>query len=347
MAGNVYTWSTTAASNQTADSDINWVEGQLPGTVNGSARGMMAAEAGLLKDNNGTLTTGGSANAHTVTSNIPIAALASGLKLRLKAGFTNTGAATLNVTPSGGAAFGVKAIKVYTASGEGDPAAGNIKVGGHYIVQYDAAANAAAGAWMLLNPSQAAATVQTFTAGGTYTPTTGAVYCAVMAKGGGGGGGSGNVIGSVFGGGGGEGAESWKLTTAAALSGQTVTVGAGGAAQAANTNLTGGTGGTSSIGSIITAPGGIGGGSVAGGSIPGAGGAGGTYDYGMPGACGTPGADSSGGGTVGLWGGGGGKGGGIAAVAGVANSGGGGGGGSSGSQSGAGGSGIVVVIEYY
>lgn len=35
-------WSTTAADNDDADSDINWAEGQAPSTVNGSARQMMA-----------------------------------------------------------------------------------------------------------------------------------------------------------------------------------------------------------------------------------------------------------------------------------------------------------------
>jgi chorismate mutase/prephenate dehydratase len=41
----VYNWSTTAASNDTADSTINWREAQAPSTVNDSARAMMAAIA--------------------------------------------------------------------------------------------------------------------------------------------------------------------------------------------------------------------------------------------------------------------------------------------------------------
>lgn len=36
-------WSTTAADNDDADANINWLEGQAPSTVNGSARAMMAA----------------------------------------------------------------------------------------------------------------------------------------------------------------------------------------------------------------------------------------------------------------------------------------------------------------
>lgn len=42
MATGLKAWSTTAADNDDADSAINWLEGQLPNTVNGSARAMMA-----------------------------------------------------------------------------------------------------------------------------------------------------------------------------------------------------------------------------------------------------------------------------------------------------------------
>lgn len=42
MATGLKAWSTTAADNDDADSAINWLEGQLPSTVNGSARAMMA-----------------------------------------------------------------------------------------------------------------------------------------------------------------------------------------------------------------------------------------------------------------------------------------------------------------
>jgi hypothetical protein len=42
-------WSTTAADNDDADSAINWLEGQLPSTVNNSARAMMAAVRGTAE----------------------------------------------------------------------------------------------------------------------------------------------------------------------------------------------------------------------------------------------------------------------------------------------------------
>src|SRR5216684_1231593 len=99
MAGNIYTWSTTAATNATADADINWAEGQLPGTVNDSARGTMAGVAGYVKDNNATISTTSTVNVYAATSSNTIAALATGLKFCLKANSSNTAACTLNLTP--------------------------------------------------------------------------------------------------------------------------------------------------------------------------------------------------------------------------------------------------------
>ena len=40
-----FKWSRTAAANATADSTINWAEGQSPSSVNDSARALMAAAA--------------------------------------------------------------------------------------------------------------------------------------------------------------------------------------------------------------------------------------------------------------------------------------------------------------
>src|SRR5260221_6444951 len=72
-----------------------------------------------------------------------------------------------------------------------------------------------------------------FTSSSTYPAVTnGAVKVLVYCKGGGGGGAG--FVGSPVGGSGGEGSESWKLTTAAALSGLSVAVGAGGSAVTIN-----------------------------------------------------------------------------------------------------------------
>src|SRR5712691_293448 len=65
----LYTWSKTASNNATADSTINWAEGQSPSSVNDSARATMAAVAKFRDDNNGSITTGGTGTAYTATSN--------------------------------------------------------------------------------------------------------------------------------------------------------------------------------------------------------------------------------------------------------------------------------------
>jgi hypothetical protein len=68
----IYNWSTTANSNSNSDTGINWAEGQLPGTVNGSARAMMGRVAEILGDLGGALAAGGTANALTATANSAI-----------------------------------------------------------------------------------------------------------------------------------------------------------------------------------------------------------------------------------------------------------------------------------
>lgn len=75
MATGVASWSQTAASNATADSNVNWAEGMAPSAVNNSARAQMASVAMYRDDMAGTLTTGGSSTAYTVTTNQGFASL--------------------------------------------------------------------------------------------------------------------------------------------------------------------------------------------------------------------------------------------------------------------------------
>jgi hypothetical protein len=103
--------------------------------------------------------------------------------------------------------------------------------------------------------------VQVFTANGTYTPTSGLVTAVIEAQGGGAAGAglatpsAGNVS---LGAPGTSGSYAKGRFTAAAIgASQAVTVGLGGTAAS---NTAGGNGGTSSVGSLITAPGGVGGG---------------------------------------------------------------------------------------
>lgn len=139
---------------------------------------------------------------------------------------------------------------------------------------------------------------QVFSSSGTYTPTSGMVYCLIecIGAGGGGGGSAGSNSTSINGaasGGGGEYA-CGIFSSATIGASKSVTIGAAGTA-GANTGTSGGTGGTTSVGSTnISAVGGGGGTgnssantavAVAGG-IGGTGGTGG--DYRMPGTCGVP-----------------------------------------------------------
>lgn len=75
MATGVASWSTTAASNSTADSTVNWAEGQAPSSVNDSARAMMASVAKWRDDLSGAITTAGTSTAFTATTNQSFASL--------------------------------------------------------------------------------------------------------------------------------------------------------------------------------------------------------------------------------------------------------------------------------
>lgn len=75
MATGVVTWSQTAATNATADSAVGYSEGQAPSSLNDSARAAMASVAKWRDDFNGTITTGGTSTAYTVTSNQGFASL--------------------------------------------------------------------------------------------------------------------------------------------------------------------------------------------------------------------------------------------------------------------------------
>lgn len=142
-------------------------------------------------------------------------------------------------------------------------------------------------------------TIQKFTASGTYTPTSGMLYCTIECLGGGGGGGgAAGTAGGIFSGcGGGSGVRAIKYFVTAATIGasQTVTIGAAGTAGSAGANA-GGAGGNTSVGAICIANGGTGGGGGSTGTGP-AGSSGatvGTGDIVAPGSCCLPGVYSNG-----------------------------------------------------
>jgi len=225
----------------------------------------------------------------------------------------------------------------------------------------DAAANKflkASGVWAAITTSVVSVKAQVFTGSGTYTPSTGMLYCQIMCLGGGGGGGGVSSGGDREAGGGGAGGMSLGLQTAADIgASQTVTIGSAGSGATAGAN-TGGNGGDTSVGTLCIGKGGSGGVGSAGGS-GGAGGAGGIAGTGnitaSPGGSGLTGV----GGTVGTSGsgansayGGGGLGTATNANGNAASGRGAGGGGgrdqgTSGNKSGgAGTAGLVIITEY-
>lgn len=148
MTGSIYSWSTTATSNDSADGDINWTEGQNAKTVNNSARQMMGRSAEYRDDQGGLVTVAGTANAITATLNSAFTALADGRHFTLQPASDNTGAVTLNVN-----GIGAKAIRKFDSTGEVTLASGDLQSGSFYHLIYDSGANSAAGAWIVLNPT--------------------------------------------------------------------------------------------------------------------------------------------------------------------------------------------------
>jgi microcystin-dependent protein len=92
-------WSKTAATNASSDSTINWAEGMAPSAVNDSARAMEARLAEWRDDISGTITTGGTSTAYTVTSNQIFDTLAhmNGAMIAFVPHATNGATVTLNV----------------------------------------------------------------------------------------------------------------------------------------------------------------------------------------------------------------------------------------------------------
>lgn len=204
--------------------------------------------------------------------------------------------------------------------------------------------------------------VQTFTASGTYTRTSGVDYALVFAVGGGGGGAGGSNASNDLPGGGGGGAGEFVMEYCQPSSSETVTIGAGGAAGSVGaTGNNGSAGGATSFGAHATANGGSGGAkySTTQGGLGGAGGTGGTGtlvcdggDGGSGGGAAAANEDGHGGHGGASWFGGGGNGaeggesgGGTSRAGGAYGSGGGGNNGSISSAGGAGAGGCIIVIE--
>jgi len=132
----VKSWSQTAATNATADSSVNWSEGQAPSSINDSARAMMASMAKYRDDIAGAITTGGTSTAYTVSSYQTFQSLSEmgGQIIAFTPHTTNTGGSpnvTLNVD-----SLGAKSIQL--SPGVELPA-GTLVQGSPYVALYNAA----------------------------------------------------------------------------------------------------------------------------------------------------------------------------------------------------------------
>lgn len=125
-------YSPTAASNNSA-SPAGWPEGMAPSGLNDSDRELAARIARERDDTQGVTASGGSANAYTFAATRDTTAAYTGEMFVFRANHTNTGAATFNVTPSGGSARGAVAIQSEGLALVG----GEIVSGGVYAVVYD------------------------------------------------------------------------------------------------------------------------------------------------------------------------------------------------------------------
>jgi hypothetical protein len=136
----------TIAADNLAVRGISDAEGWLPSTVNNFTRASWQVLAMFWDDYGGVVTVAGTADAITVTTSGTHTALSTGLRVLFKAGADNTTAVTLNLD-----AIGAKAVRKMVGATDVALVAGDIKSGRRYDIVYDAAANAAAGAWILLN----------------------------------------------------------------------------------------------------------------------------------------------------------------------------------------------------
>lgn len=128
-----FKWSKVASSNSTADTSTPWPEGMSPSAVNDSSRGLMAAAAKFRDDISGSITTGGTSTAYTVTSNQTFGSLSdlAGQMIAFVPHATNGATVTLSVDgltakplraqpsvelPAGALILGTPYIAVYNSS---------------------------------------------------------------------------------------------------------------------------------------------------------------------------------------------------------------------------------------
>lgn len=146
-AQQLWKWSTTSATNSTADPAISWVTGMAPSQVSPSSRAMMASVARWRDDTSGLLIALGTSTALTVTTNQGLSATPNdGQMIAIRLNFGHAAGVTL-------AADGGTAFPIQSTIGVPLPV-GTLVPGSPYTVMFRAATNV----WLLrdfhANPSE-------------------------------------------------------------------------------------------------------------------------------------------------------------------------------------------------
>ena len=151
MATGLGSYSKTAADNSNASSEITLSDSMAPNAVDNTQRQIMADIAEWRDDTGGGINLAGGTTAYTLTTNGSVSSLAAGRRVVAVVNAANTAASTLNVDSLGAKAIR-KVIGVGTTPNDVALDANDLVIDQHAIFQYDPSANAAAGAWILLNP---------------------------------------------------------------------------------------------------------------------------------------------------------------------------------------------------
>jgi hypothetical protein len=154
----VVAWSKTASENATADSAVNYAEGQAPSTLNDAGRGLMSSVAKYRDDTAGSLVTSGTSTAYTLTTNQVFSSLTvlDGQELTIRFNAANGASPTLNVDT-----LGAKAIRINASTAV---PTGFIEAGSIWRVTYDDSIPA-----FILNGVSQVQNVTSLTASGTVT----------------------------------------------------------------------------------------------------------------------------------------------------------------------------------
>jgi hypothetical protein len=153
MVANVYKWRADSASaNANADSDINWNEGQSPGTVNDSARGMMQGIAAWRDQLGGVVLATGTGSPYAITTGAGHQPSPTdpkdGLRVSFRVPSANTGAVSLLIDSLPSKPLRRALTNVSPAASSRNLAPNELRPG----VVYEVAYAATPGEYVLLNP---------------------------------------------------------------------------------------------------------------------------------------------------------------------------------------------------